>query len=88
MGRWSALYFVSYMLFCATLVFDVLVGVVIEGFHVSRRGPDASISGAGSTRSGGMTSDEATINSSSCTNAADEGGKPSFGIVARMVCIT
>lgn len=39
-GRWTALYFVMYMLFCATMMFDVLVGVVIEGFRVSIRGPD------------------------------------------------
>ena len=28
------------MLFCATMMLDVLVGVVIEGFRVSTKGPD------------------------------------------------
>eukprot|EP00752_Nemacystus_decipiens_P018420 g16518.t1 len=39
-GRWSSIYFVAYMLFCATMMLDVLVGVVIEGFRVSTKGPD------------------------------------------------
>eukprot|EP00903_Cladosiphon_okamuranus_P010280 g9732.t2 len=39
-GRWSSIYFVAYMLFCSTMMLDVLVGVVIEGFRVSTKGPD------------------------------------------------
>ncbi|CAM9499373.1 unnamed protein product, partial [Hapterophycus canaliculatus] len=39
-GRWSALYLVTYMLFCATMMLDVLTGVVIEGFRVSTKGPE------------------------------------------------
>ncbi|CAM9168445.1 unnamed protein product [Ectocarpus sp. 12 AP-2014] len=40
LGRWSAIYFVAYMLFCATMMLDVLTGVVIEGFRVSTKGPE------------------------------------------------
>ncbi|CAM9766329.1 unnamed protein product, partial [Sphacelaria rigidula] len=39
-GRWAALFFAAYMLLCATMMFDVLVGVVVEGFRVSTRGPE------------------------------------------------
>ncbi|CAM9717141.1 unnamed protein product [Scytosiphon promiscuus] len=39
-GRWSAVYLVAYMLFCATMMLDVLTGVVIEGFRVSTKGPE------------------------------------------------
>lgn len=45
-GRWTALYFVMYMLFCATMMLDVLVGVVIEGFRVSTRGPQQELDAA------------------------------------------
>ncbi|CAM9781465.1 unnamed protein product [Pylaiella littoralis] len=40
-GRWSAIYMVSYMLFCAIMMLDVLTGVVIEGFKVSKRSEQA-----------------------------------------------
>jgi hypothetical protein len=33
-GRWAALYFAAYMLFCSTIILDVLISVVIEGFRV------------------------------------------------------
>ncbi len=33
-GRWTSLWFVSYMLFCSVFMMDVLAGVVIEGFRV------------------------------------------------------
>jgi hypothetical protein len=35
-GRWTALFFVSYMLLCSTIMLDILVGVIIEGFRVLR----------------------------------------------------
>eukprot|EP00953_Heterococcus_sp_UTEX-ZZ885_P038715 19872-Heterococcus_DN1.PRE.3 len=34
-GRWAALYFAAYMLFCSTIILDVLISVVIEGFRVA-----------------------------------------------------
>lgn len=67
-GRWSAIYFVAYMLFCATMMLDVLIGVVIEGFRVSTRGPQqasadpvhlaASDSGGEGTNSGRPSGDD------------------------------
>ncbi|CAM9436438.1 unnamed protein product [Choristocarpus tenellus] len=35
-GRWTSIYFVMYMLFCSTIMLDILVGVVIEGLRVSK----------------------------------------------------
>ncbi|CAM9498188.1 unnamed protein product [Discosporangium mesarthrocarpum] len=35
-GRSTSIYFVLYMLFCSTIILDILVGVVIEGLRVSQ----------------------------------------------------
>lgn len=56
-GRWSSLFFVTYMLFCATMMLDVLVGVVIEGFRVSNKGPQQTPAARGLGSEGGNMGD-------------------------------
>lgn len=70
-GRWSALYFVTYILFCATMMLDVLVGVVIEGFRVSTKGPQQEPPAA-RTDTTSEAGDGAMSSSSSVVDEDDE----------------
>ncbi|CAM9588976.1 unnamed protein product [Ectocarpus sp. 4 AP-2014] len=82
LGRWSAIYFVAYMLFCATMMLDVLTGVVIEGFRVSTKGPEqaqdlglrlASTASAGA----GDVTDRPTLAHSDDGDSGGDGGASS-----------
>ncbi|CAN0026247.1 unnamed protein product [Ectocarpus fasciculatus] len=82
LGRWSAIYFVAYMLFCATMMLDVLTGVVIEGFRVSTKGPEQAQqagSGPASTALAGSgdVTDRPTLARSDDGDSGGDGGASS-----------
>lgn len=60
------------MLFCATMMLDVLVGVVIEGFRVSKRGPQHETGGAAQPAGGDLDGAQ------SVSSNVEEGSNASF----------